>query len=345
MEALWSGWAPTSTSRERKRAEEELQRAKEAAEAANRAKSEFLANVSHEIRTPMTAVLGFADLLATADLPHRDHQEYVEAIRRNGKALLALIDDILDLSRIEGDKLSLKKAACPLRQIIDEVLDVVQVSARKKGLTLEAHYEFPLPELIHTDAAQLREILVNLAGNAVKFTERGGVGVGVRCTREADGRAQVHFAVSDTGIGIPADKIGEIFLPFTQVDMSATRRYGGTGLGLAICKHWQRCSTAISRWPAKWAREARSPSRSTWARWKACPCCKPPRQPAPARRPRRPKIDACWSARARGNRSPGDCPLANRGGGQVHVFGQRSTRQKRGHRAQHHHAKMDQSPM
>ena len=222
---------------ERKQAEESLVHAKIAAEAANLAKSEFLANMSHEIRTPMTAILGFSDLLASPNLPSQEQREFLAGIQRNGKALLELISDILDLSRIEADRLTLEKADCPLLQIIDDVLSVVQVRAEEKGLSLDVDYTFPLPETIHTDPLRLRQVLANLIGNAVKFTERGAVRIAVSLlAQKPTGPAQVQFAISDTGIGIPADKIGELFQPFMQVDASASRRYGGTGLGLAISR-------------------------------------------------------------------------------------------------------------
>ena len=225
---------------QRKQTEELQQRAKEAAEAANRAKSEFLANMSHEIRTPMTAILGFSDLLASPNLPLQEQREFLAGIQRNGKTLLELISDILDLSRIEADRLTLEKCDYPLRQIVDDVISVVQVRAEDKGLSLEVDYAFPLPETIHTDPPRLRQILTNLMGNAVKFTDRGAVRITVRCTREPDGSARIRFAVSDTGIGIPADQIDKLFVPFMQVDGSATRRYGGTGLGLAIARRLAR---------------------------------------------------------------------------------------------------------
>ena len=192
--------------------------------------------MSHEIRTPMTAILGFSDLLASPNLPYQEQREFLAGIQRNGKALLELISDILDLSRIEADRLTLDRVDCPLQQIIDDVLSVVQVRAEQKGLALEVDYAFPLPETIHTDPVRLRQVLTNLIGNAVKFTEHGAVRITVRCTRETDGSGRMQFAISDTGIGIPADKIGDLFQPFTQVDGSATRRYGGTGLGLAISR-------------------------------------------------------------------------------------------------------------
>jgi CheY-like chemotaxis protein len=147
-----------------------------------------------------------------------------------------LISDILDLSRIEADRLTLERVDYPLQQTIDDVLSVVQVRAEQKGLALEVDYAFPLPETVHTDPVRLRQVLTNLIGNAVKFTERGAIRIAVRCTRETDSSARMQFAISDTGIGIPADKIGELFDPFTQVDASASRSYGGTGLGLAISR-------------------------------------------------------------------------------------------------------------
>jgi PAS domain S-box-containing protein len=235
---------------ERKRTEEDLRAANARLEqavadaeesavrttAANRAKSEFLANMSHEIRTPMTAILGFSDLLASPNLPYHEQREFLTGIQRNGKALLELIGDILDLSRIEADRLTLENVDCPLQQVVDDILSVVQVRAVQKGLALEVDYEFPLPETIHTDPVRLRQVLTNLIGNAVKFTERGAVRISLRCTREPDRPARLEFAISDTGIGIPADKIDELFEPFTQVDGSASRRYGGTGLGLTISR-------------------------------------------------------------------------------------------------------------
>ena len=220
----------------RKRVEDDLLAATRAAQTANRAKSEFLANMSHEIRTPMTAILGFSDLLMAQNLSHGEQCEFLEGIRRNGRALLELIGDILDLSRIEADKLTLEKMDCPLQQIIDDMLAVVQVRAREKRLSLEVDRQYPLPERIHTDPLRLRQILVNLAGNAVKFTEHGEVRIAVRCIPRTDHTSRMQFAVSDTGIGIPPDKIGGLFQPFTQADASASRRYTGAGLGLAISK-------------------------------------------------------------------------------------------------------------
>ena len=176
--------------RERKQAEESLVHAKIAAEAANRAKSEFLANMSHEIRTPMTAILGFSDLLASPTLSSQDQRQFLAGIQKNGKALLELISDILDLSRIEADRLTLEKADCPLRQIIDDVLSAVQVRAEEKGLSLDVDYIFPLPETIHTDPLRLRQVLANLIGNAVKFTEHGEVRIALCCLPGSDRSAR-----------------------------------------------------------------------------------------------------------------------------------------------------------
>ncbi len=210
------------------------------AEAANCAKSEFLANMSHEIRTPMTAILGFTELLAAPNLPYQEQRQFLAGIQRNGKALLELISDILDLSHIEADRLTLDRLDYPLQPIIDDALSAVQVRAEEKGLSLEVDYAFPLPGTIRTDPMRLRQVLTNLIANAVKFTERGAVRIAVRCTQETDRSARMQFAISDTGIGIAADKIGELFQPFMQVDGSLTRCYGGTGLGLAISRRLAR---------------------------------------------------------------------------------------------------------
>jgi PAS domain S-box-containing protein len=226
---------------DRKHTEDTLRQAKQAAEAANRAKSEFLANMSHEIRTPMTAILGFSDLLLAQDLPHHQQRKFLHGIERNGKALMELIGDILDLARIEADKLTFEKVDYSLPQAVDDVLQVVRLKAQEKGLSLDVDYRFPLPGRICTDPVRLRQILVNLLGNAIKFTDRGGVRLAVACL-PGKGSARLQFAVSDTGIGIPADKLGDLFQPFTQVDASSTRRYGGTGLGLAIS---QRLAKAL----------------------------------------------------------------------------------------------------
>ena len=217
-------------------AEEELREARTRAVAANRAKSEFLANISHEIRTPMTAILGFADLLLSPNVPYEDQREFLETINKNGKALLKLIDDVLDLSRIEADRLSIEPVDCELRPLVEDIVGMVQMRAKEKRLKLEVDYAPALPEMIHTDPSRLRQVLVNLVGNAIKFTERGEVRIAVNAVQQPATATLVQFAVSDTGIGIKPARIGELFQAFVQADASTTRQYGGTGLGLAISK-------------------------------------------------------------------------------------------------------------
>ncbi len=221
---------------ESKEAEEELARAKIAAEAASRAKSEFLANMSHEIRTPMTAIMGFTDLLMSLELPVAERREYLGTIHRNAEHLLQIINDILDLSKIEAEKLQLEQADCSPWQILEDVRSLMSVRAKEKQLNLEIEHTFPLPASIRTDPIRLRQILVNLVANAIKFTERGKVTMAVRFPQQEDTPPWIEFEVSDTGIGMSEDEIGHLFTPFTQGDMSTTRRFGGTGLGLSISR-------------------------------------------------------------------------------------------------------------
>jgi len=219
---------------DRKRAEMELARAKQAAEAASRAKSEFLANVSHEIRTPLTAIIGFADLLISSDSTADERRAHVETIHRNAKNLLALINDILDLSKIEAEKIEIKPIEFPPWKVVGEVASLMRLRAAEKKLDLSVDYHFPLPAAIRTDPVRLRQILVNLVGNAVKFTDSGGVRISVRCAGPPGTLARMEFAVSDTGVGIQPEELGRLCEPFTQLDASAARRHGGTGLGLSI---------------------------------------------------------------------------------------------------------------
>lgn len=220
---------------ERKKAESEVIAAKDAAEAANRAKSEFLANMSHEIRTPMTAILGFTDVLLE-NLETPDDVEAARTVQENGEYLLDLINDVLDLSKIESGKLDIEHIAASPHQIISEVVSLMRVRANAKGLPLSANFDGPIPEFIHTDPTRLRQILINIVGNAIKFTEMGSVQIATRLLKSSGQVNKLQFEVIDTGIGIPEDKIAEIFKPFSQADGSTTRKFGGTGLGLSISK-------------------------------------------------------------------------------------------------------------
>ena len=219
---------------ERKRAEEDLAQAKEAAEAANVAKSMFLANMSHEIRTPMTSILGYADLLMSHEWPPGERREHLQVIHRQGNNLLTIINDILDLSKIEAEQVELEPMDCSPSEIAEEVHSLLQVRANEKNLGLNTTYAYPLPKTIRTDSLRLRQILVNLVGNAIKFTERGSVKVRVRCTQPESALAKMQFEITDTGIGLSEEEIARLFRPFTQADMSHTRRFGGIGLGLHI---------------------------------------------------------------------------------------------------------------
>jgi signal transduction histidine kinase/DNA-binding NarL/FixJ family response regulator len=220
---------------EQKQAEKEIIEARQAAEAATLAKTCFLANMSHEIRTPMTAILGFTDILLE-ELEKPQAREAAAIVKRNGEHLLTIINDILDISKIEAGKVEMEMISWSPRQIVAEVVSLLHVRANAKGLTLAGEYVGPLPETIVTDPTRLRQVLLNVVGNAIKFTDGGGVRIVTRLVNAAGDAPQIQFDVIDTGIGIPQNRIGQLFEPFTQLDASSTRRFEGTGLGLAISR-------------------------------------------------------------------------------------------------------------
>jgi two-component system, sensor histidine kinase and response regulator len=218
-----------------KRHETMLREAKDAAEAANRAKSEFLANISHELRTPMNAILGMTDLALEEDLAPMV-RDYLETGHDSARTLLYLLNDVLDFSRMEAGRFELNPAPFDLRQILDETIRIVSLRAHEKGLELAYDLPANVPTALFGDGGRLRQVIMNLVGNAVKFTEQGEVLVAVHCVDRRDGQVCLQFEVSDTGIGISAADQEQIFAPFTQVDASTTRRHTGSGLGLTICR-------------------------------------------------------------------------------------------------------------
>jgi PAS domain S-box-containing protein len=219
----------------------ELEVARRRAEQASQSKSEFLANMSHEIRTPMTAILGFTDLLLTEESIESAPPERINAlqtIKRNGEHLLEILNDILDLSKVEASALQIEQIRFPPTKIVADVIALMKVRSDAKRLELTSIYSGPVPETIVSDPTRLRQILINLVGNAIKFTEAGGVQIRVRYLPESPPNGHLAFAVRDTGIGLTEEQLSRLFKPFMQADASTTRRFGGSGLGLSISKRF-----------------------------------------------------------------------------------------------------------
>ncbi|MGB7157196.1 MAG: ATP-binding protein, partial [Tepidisphaeraceae bacterium] len=225
----------------RKQIERDLHDAMAQAEAANRAKSAFVANMSHEIRTPMTAILGYADLLTRTEVAPAEREQCVQTICRNGRHLLSIINDILDVSKIEAGKMTVERIACVPHQIVSEIAALMSVRAADRNLKFNVHFTSAIPQTIKSDPTRLRQILMNLLGNALKFTETGGVRLLVSFVepQRKDGATTaptLRFDIVDTGVGMNAPQIASLFRPFMQADSSTTRKFGGTGLGLTISK-------------------------------------------------------------------------------------------------------------
>lgn len=221
-------------------AKQEIDRQREAERAANEAKSQFLANMSHEIRTPLTAIIGFAEDLYTNHGSVKENQLSAQTIVRNGQHLLSIINDILDLSKIEAGRVELEYMPTNIAELTHEVVSVLGARAREKGLELNLRTSTPVPELIQTDPTRVRQILFNLIGNSIKFTSQGSVDLLVSVERESMTSVRISFGIQDTGIGMSEEQLERLFKPFTQADQSTTRKFGGTGLGLTISRQLAR---------------------------------------------------------------------------------------------------------
>jgi len=222
---------------ERKRAEEALHQAKESAESANRAKSDFLANMSHELRTPLNGILGYTQILRRTSGLTEQQQEAINIIHQSGEHLLMLINDVLDLSKIEARKIDLQQKTFNFSAFMKTLIDMFQVKSQLKEITFVYEFHNNLPDFVIGDEKRLRQVLLNLVGNAIKFTDRGEVIVKAQVNERGRDRIQLLFSVKDSGIGIKKEELGKLFQSFSQADVSTTRSYGGTGLGLAICKN------------------------------------------------------------------------------------------------------------
>jgi PAS domain S-box-containing protein len=217
----------------RKQSEDDLRAAKDAAEAASEAKSEFLANVSHEFRTPMNGILGMTDLVLDTDVTP-EQREYLEMVKTSADSLLGLLNDILDFSKIDAGRMDLAPAEFQFAADLNETLKVMQFRGQQKGLRVSWWFDSSIPATLFGDSLRLRQVIINLVGNAIKFTEEGTIRLEVHRERETPDKISLRFQIQDTGVGIPDDKQSVIFEAFTQADSSATRKFGGTGLGLAI---------------------------------------------------------------------------------------------------------------
>lgn len=221
-------------------AERALQKAKSAAENANMAKSAFLANMSHEIRTPLGVILGFSEVIGTHELSLEEREKYFEIIHRNGLSLTRIIDDILDLSKIEAGKLEIEKAPVRLTKLLQEVLAMFFDLAARKNIELNYALSDIADLVVMTDAVRIRQVLLNLIGNAIKFTSKGHVKLSCQATPVPGGKKEIVFTIEDTGIGMTSEQAARLFQPFTQADFTSTRRFGGTGLGLALSRNLAR---------------------------------------------------------------------------------------------------------